>query len=35
MARAEIPLENLSRAIGKTGSTDIECFIGNQLSPFS
>jgi len=34
MARAEIPLENLSQAIGKIGSTDIERFIRNQLSPF-
>lgn len=35
MARAEIPIEKLSQAIGKTGSIDIERFIRSELSPFA
>ena len=35
MARAEIPLVNLSRHLGKISSTIIERFIKNQLSPFA
>lgn len=34
MARAEIPLSNLSKLLGKLGSTAIERFIRKQLSPF-
>lgn len=35
MARAEIPLANMQRLLGKVSSTGIERFIRNQLSPFS
>jgi nanoRNase/pAp phosphatase (c-di-AMP/oligoRNAs hydrolase) len=35
MARAEIPMVNLSKTIGKTSSTAIERYIRKQLSPFS
>jgi nanoRNase/pAp phosphatase (c-di-AMP/oligoRNAs hydrolase) len=35
MARAEIPIANLSKTIGKTSSKAIERYIRKQLSPFS
>lgn len=35
MARAEIPLAQLSKAIGKLTSTSIERFVRGRLSPFS
>lgn len=35
MARAEVPLENLFKVIGKRSSTAIERFIRDQMSPFS